>query len=205
MVDIEDGTKYSVERPAEWQSLMVPRGCIVEALVPGSTISMPPFCWKSKAYRLHPCRNYERAVKHVSTGREVFFSFVRRRGLLGGHRQWAPYQGLKGVFQAFFKSYMTHYVKNQIKIWLPNAGLLDAEEDRPPGRASAAPAAPAAGHGAEEDEKGGAKVPREGWVRRSRGDHEGVASKRTSTEDMENKRKELRERLESPGRRWRLA
>ena len=228
---IPDGTEFTVEEPEAWGSLIVGRGSIVEALISGTSITEEEDLWAGFLVIDTKLHNFDASVllevkslgcTHADTTKELSSMFNRRKGCLHLCNDAACLEDLDNALhitrlrvysrEGFHKGYMTHYVRNQIKVWLTNAGLLDADQEgEPEAPESSSTAAPGDGEKRPKDSALGdrAKRPSSGALgdrakrrkdpqsKRPRSPSAGHVPRRSGTEEMEAKRADLRHRLEA--------
>eukprot|EP00435_Cladocopium_sp_Y103_P017194 s1949_g4.t1 len=206
-----DGTEFSTDDPEIWNALIVARGSIVEVLLSGTPVTQEEDLWAGFLVLDTRVHSFDASLilevkslgcSHPETTKELSSMFNRKRGVLHICRDEACIEDIDNALhvhrlrtfsrEGYHRSFMTHYVRSQIKIWLVNAGLEDAAEDTGPPPAGG-PDAPAL----KPEAAFLGRRQKDARSKRPRGGAPDPPISRESGKDIEEKRKELRARLEA--------
>ena len=154
MPTIEDGAEFLLEDAEAWNALVLSRGCIIEALLPNGVLGEEVDVWGGflvMESRLNSAdSSWLLDVKSLGCSspevtRELSGFFNRKPGRLHLCTDSFCTLDSDGVLhvqrlrtysvEGFHRSYLTHYLRGQMKKWLKEAGLLaddDQEEVEPP-------------------------------------------------------------------------
>eukprot|EP00435_Cladocopium_sp_Y103_P012382 s3447_g3.t1 len=210
------GRRGGSNGPVGWHRILS-RGSVVEAFISDTPITNEKGLWAGFLVLdtgIHTDGSLKLDVKslgcsHPETTKELSSMFNRKPGILHLCAEEMCFEDFDNALHikrlrvygrgSYYRSFMTHHTRNQMRIWLTNAGILDGEEEEEE------PPAGADSHGAGSRESGKLaaapkKEPKE-RSKKAKAPGAGETSGPPVNPDTEARRLELRKRLESARRK----